>query len=61
MREFDDGVWCEEDVVTRLWLDDPPPYVRLDEREGETEEEEAGSRASAASDFDSATWRDPGR
>jgi hypothetical protein len=35
MRKFDNGVGgtCQEDMLTQGWLEDLPPYVRLDERE----------------------------
>ena len=75
MRKFDNGVGgtCQEDMLTQRWLEDPPPYVRLDERDREREKgerekgergeragrtEERGSRPRAASPFEQAIWRD---
>jgi hypothetical protein len=48
MRTFDTGVGtCQEDMLTQRWLEDPPPYVRLDGRyrdrnRGEREKGERG-------------------
>jgi hypothetical protein len=72
MRKFDNGVGgpCQEDMLTQRWLEDPPPYVALDERMRERESEtgerkeedrgngEEGSRTVAASFFELAIWRD---